>query len=248
MPALPVPHVQSPTKPYPRTLLVDLDDTVINYGGSTVPSWRAVCEWAALEAPELKADALYAAIDRVRRWYWSDPERHRQGRADLRAASRRIVQQALDELGCERVGFAQAIAERYRDLRDESVYVFPGAVDALEQLRRRGIRLGLVTNGTAADQRAKIERFDLARHFDHILIEGEFGCGKPDTRVYRAAMEALRARPAETWFVGDNLEWDVAAPQRLGVCGIWVDTTRAGLPDGTSVQPDRIIHALAELP
>jgi putative hydrolase of the HAD superfamily len=235
------------TKTYPHTLLVDLDDTVIDYGGSAVPSWRAVCQWAALQAPGLNADALYAAIDGVRRWYWSDPERHRQGRADLRAASRRIVQQALDELGCDRGGFALAIAERYRDLRDESVHVLPGAVDALEQLRRYGVRLGLVTNGTAADQRAKIERFDLARHFDHILIEGEFGCGKPEARVYRAAMEALRAHPEDTWFVGDNLEWDVAAPQRQGLRGIWIDTARAGLPDGTSVQPHRIIHALAEL-
>jgi putative hydrolase of the HAD superfamily len=232
---------------YPHTLLVDLDDTVIDYGGSAVPSWRAVCEWAALQTPVLKADALYAAIDRVRRWYWSDPERHRQGRADLRAASRRIVQRALDELGCDRDGLAPVIAERYRDLRDDSVRLLPGAVDTLERLRARGLRLGLVTNGTGPDQRAKIERFDLARHFDHILIEGEFGCGKPDLRVYRAAMDALCARPEDTWFVGDNLEWDVAAPQRLGLCGIWVDTARAGLPAGTPVQPDRIVQSLAEL-
>jgi len=231
----------------PHALLIDLDDTVIDYGGSTVPSWRAVCEWAAIQAPEVKVDALYAAIDRVRGWYWSDPERHRQGRADLRAASRRIVQQALDELGCDRAGLAQVIAERYRDLRDESVHLFPGAVDTLEQLRARGLRLGLVTNGTGVDQRAKIERFDLARHFDHILIEGEFGCGKPDPRVYGAAMDALSARPEGTWFVGDNLEWDVAAPQRLGLWGIWVDPAGAGLPAGTTVQPDCIIQSLAEI-
>jgi len=231
----------------PRALLVDLDDTVIDYGGSAVPSWRAVCAWAAPQVPGLTPDALYAAIDRVRRWYWSDPERHREGRADLRAASRRIVQRALAELGHDHPTLAQTIAERYRTLRDESVRMLDGAVEALQRWRARGVRLGLVTNGTAADQRAKIDRFDLARHFDHILIEGEFGCGKPDVRVYRAALDALRARPEETWFVGDNLEWDVAAPQRLGLYGIWINPTGAAVPDGTTVRPDRIIHALAEL-
>lgn len=230
-----------------QALLVDLDDTVINYGGSAAVSWRAVCAWAAQETPGLEADALFAEIDRVRAWYWSDPERHREGRADLRAASCRIVQQALGELGHDRPKLAQAIAERYRDLRDESIHLFPGAVGALERLRARGVRLGLVTNGTGADQRAKIERFHLARHFDHIQIEGEFGCGKPDPRVYHAAMDALRSRPDETGFVGDNLEWDVAAPQRLGLYAIWIDTARAGLPGGTAVRPHRIIHALAEL-
>jgi putative hydrolase of the HAD superfamily len=230
-----------------HALLVDLDDTIINYGGSTGTSWRTVCLWAAQEMPGLDADALEAAIHRIRRWYWSDPERHREGRADLRAASCRIVQQALIELGHDRPDLAQTMAQRYRDLRDESLHLFPGAVEALERLRARGLRLGLVTNGTGADQRAKIERFALARHFDHILIEGEFGCGKPDSRVYHAAMAALRARPEVTWFVGDNLEWDVAAPQRLGLRVIWIDRARAGLPNGTPVQPDRIIHSLAEL-
>jgi putative hydrolase of the HAD superfamily len=230
-----------------QTLLVDLDDTIINYGGSTEASWRTVCRLATQEVPGLEADPLFAAIDRVRQWYWSDPERHREGRADLRAASCRIIRQALADLGYDRPALARVMADRYRDLRDESLHLIPGAVDALERQRERGVRLGLVTNGTAADQRAKIERFDLARHFDHIQIEGEFGCGKPDPRVYHAAMGALRARPDETGFVGDNLEWDVAAPQRLGLYAIWVDTARAGLPQGTAVRPHRIIHSLAEL-
>ena len=68
-----------------QTLLVDLDDTVINYGGGTEASWRAVCLFATQEVPGLEAEPLFATIDRVRRWYWSDPERHREGRADLRA-------------------------------------------------------------------------------------------------------------------------------------------------------------------
>jgi putative hydrolase of the HAD superfamily len=53
--------------------------------------------------------------------------------------------------------------------------------------------------------------------------------------------------PEQAWFVGDNLEWDVAAPQNLGMCAVWIDTARAGLPSGTTVRPDRIIHALGEL-
>jgi putative hydrolase of the HAD superfamily len=231
----------------PHTLLVDLDDTIINYGGSTAASWRAVCARTAQETPGLDGDVLLAAIHRIRGWYWSDPERHREGRADLRAASRRIVHQALLEVGHDRRDLAAVVAERYRDLRDDSMHLFPGAVEALEQLRARGVRLGLVTNGTGPDQRAKLVRFDLERHFDHVLIEGEFGCGKPDTRVYLAAMQQLGSQPEATWFVGDNLEWDVAAPQRLGLYGVWIDTARAGLPAGSTVRPQRIVHALAEI-
>ena len=231
----------------PNAILLDLDDTVIDYSGGLVTAWRAVCDATASEVPGLQSAALLDAICRVREWYWSDPERHREGRANLRAASGRIVAQALGSLGYDLPRLAQTVANTYRDLRDDAIHPFPGAIDTLERMRGCGIRLGLVTNGSGPDQRAKIDRFDLARHFDHILVEGEFGCGKPDERVYRAALDALRSRAEATWFVGDNLEWDVAAPQRLGLYGVWVDGAGAGLPAGAAVEPHRTIRALTEL-
>ena len=47
--------------------------------------------------------------------------------------------------------------------------------------------------------------------------------------------------------VGDNLEWEVAAPQRLGIFSIWCDHAGAGVPEGSTVVPDRIIRSLGEL-
>ena len=47
--------------------------------------------------------------------------------------------------------------------------------------------------------------------------------------------------------VGDNLEWDVIAPQRLGLSGVWIDRAGAGLPDDFTGKPHRIIRTLSEL-
>ena len=41
--------------------------------------------------------------------------------------------------------------------------------------------------------------------------------------------------------------FDVAAPQRLGLRGIWVDYRGQGVPAGSDVRPDRIIRAVTEL-
>ncbi len=231
----------------PEGILFDLDDTIIDDGGSVEPAWREVCGEAAKQVSGLDADALYAAIARTRDWYWGDSDRHREGRKDLRAASRRIVHQALVDLGFDLPELARTIAETYRDLRAAAIRLFPGALETLEALRSRRVGLALITNGAGPAQRAKIERFDLARYFDYILVEGEFGWGKPDEQVYLAAMRALGSQPDKTWIVGDNLEWDIAAPQRLGLYAVWVDHSRAGLPAGAGVQPDRIIHSLREL-
>jgi putative hydrolase of the HAD superfamily len=47
--------------------------------------------------------------------------------------------------------------------------------------------------------------------------------------------------------VGDLLEWEVAAPQRLGIYAVWHDPYGRGLPSDSSVRPDRIILRLADL-
>jgi putative hydrolase of the HAD superfamily len=125
--------------------------------------------------------------------------------------------------------------------------VFPGAHETLDRLKQRGVRLALVTNGAAAVQRAKVVRFALEHRFEHIQIEGEHGFGKPEERAYTHAMEALGVAPADTWMVGDNLEWEVAAPQRLGIYAIWYDAYGRGLPPASPVRPDRIIRSLPEL-
>ena len=143
---------------------------------------------------------------------------------------------------------AVRLADRLTAYREEEMFIFPGAHDAIDELKARGVKLALVTNGAADTQRAKVERFALSHRFDHIQIEGEHGFGKPEERAYLHAMQALGVTASETWMIGDNLEWEVVAPQRLGIYAIWIDVHGDGLPAGHStVKPDRIIRSLTEL-
>ncbi len=125
------------------------------------------------------------------------------------------------------------------------MFVFPGAHEAIDALKAYGVKLALVTNGAAGPQRAKVERFALTHRFDHIQIEGEHGFGKPDERAYLHAMQALGVTAAETWMIGDNLEWEVEAPQRLGIYAIWIDAHGEGLPAEFQHQA-RSHHPLAD--
>lgn len=54
-------------------------------------------------------------------------------------------------------------------------------------------------------------------------------------------MHSLGVQAPETWIVGDNLEWEVVAPQRLGIYAIWCDPDGKGLPAQSAVKPDRIM-------
>jgi putative hydrolase of the HAD superfamily len=235
------------TERLPKAILLDMDDTILADTVNAPRCWRVVCDRFTAEAPGLIPDRLLAEIERARDWYWSDPERHRRGRLSMARARQEVVSIALEALGVEQPDLARRIAQDFTALREAALRPFPGALETLRRLREKGVRLALLTNGSGADQRGKIERFCLAPLFDCIVIEGEFGAGKPDERVYRYACEQLGVTPAEAWMVGDHLDWEVAAPQRLGMFGVWVDNAGQGLPPSSPVRPDRIIRSLEEL-
>ncbi len=229
-----------------KALLIDLDDTLLDYTGGVDESWLEAC--SALAAPAgVDPEALAAAIARRRRWFWDDPERQRRERLDMPGAWRKITAQALADIGASDGALAAAIAGDFAARRWARMELFPGVTDTLDRLRQCRVSLALVTNGDRSQQRRKIEQHDLARFFDVILIEGEFGVGKPEESVYRHVLDSLEVRPSEAWMVGDNLEWDVAAPQRLGLRGVWVDVHGRGLPEPSPVVPHRIIRAFPEL-
>jgi putative hydrolase of the HAD superfamily len=231
----------------PRALLLDLDDTILDDSSGIAACWREACACHCSAMNGLDAEVLYDAIDRTREWYWSDPERHRVGRLALAWARGEVVRLALADLGVDDADLARRIGDSYHALRDQAITLFDEAVPTVEWLRSQGCRLALLTNGGSQGQRQKIDRFQLAPLFDAILIEGEVGVGKPDPRIYTQALAALGVLAAETWMVGDNLEWDVAGPQRHGIAGIWIDARDAGVPVGHPVRPDRIITRLADL-
>jgi putative hydrolase of the HAD superfamily len=229
-----------------KALLVDLDDTLLDYSGGVDECWEGACRSVA-EPAGIDVAALLPALARSRRWFWDDPVRHARERTDMNGAWRQIVAHALEGIGRPSERLAVEVAEAFAANRWRRMALYPGARETLVRLRAEGMPLALITNGDKTHQRRKIEMHDLGRFFDVIVIEGEFGVGKPDESVYRHALGALAVSPGDAWMVGDNLEWDVAAPQRLGLRAAWVDAPGQGLPPGSSVKPDRVLRAFSEL-
>jgi putative hydrolase of the HAD superfamily len=231
----------------PMAILLDLDDTILDTYSDPDMAWLQLCREFAGSLGDMSAEKLQAAVLQARDWYWSDMERARLGRLHMLQARRDILLRAFAQFNIPDSPHITRMVERYNQIRDEAMRPFPGAIETLGRLQTTDIRLGLLTNGSAEMQRGKIERFSLAEYFDHIQIEGEFGIGKPDERAFRHALGALGAEPTEAWMVGDNLDFDIRGAQQAGIYAVWVDSQGTGLPDGTTVRPDRIIVSLSDL-
>jgi putative hydrolase of the HAD superfamily len=234
----------------PRAMLIDMDDTILSAYGRPEIAWNKIATEYADELNGLPPPQVAAAVLSFARNFWSTAEP--AWRLKLGEARRLTVKGGFAALAAAGHAalpddLAIRIADRFTSYREEEMFVFPGAHEAIDRLKALGVRLALVTNGAADTQRAKVERFELAHRFDHIQIEGEHGFGKPEERAYHHAMAALGVTARDTWMIGDNLEWEVEVPQRLGIYAIWIDVHGDGLPEGSTVKPDRIIRSLGEL-
>lgn len=104
----------------------------------------------------------------------------------------------------------------------ESYRAYPDARPALERLRARDVRLGLLSNSD----------FDLHPVLEHIGLGGLFeaavpafarGVEKPDPAAFGLAVDELGTEPEHCWFVGDHPEFDAVASDQLGMTAVLVD-------------------------
>ena len=205
-------------EPPADAIFFDMDGTILDWQTGMEESWRIACtDGCAGGDGGGDAEALLGAVHARRKWFWAHPEHSVTGRLDLDAATRTIVTHALADLQRDDDGLAARIAQDYRERRINDMAPYPGAIETLEALKARGVKMALITNGGAISQRQSIERFGLARYFDCIVIEGEFGCGKPDERVFRHALSSCGCEPRAAWMVGDNIHADIETPLRLGM-------------------------------
>jgi putative hydrolase of the HAD superfamily len=229
--------------PIPSNLIIDLDDTIVDFSAPGSETWAEIIPVFAARigiSPDRLRDAVMANSTR----YWSDPVRHREGRLAQRQARRTYLRDAFRELGLPETDIADDMADTFSREREERVRPFVGALEALGAMRASGARMVMLTNGESALQRRKIERFSLAPLFDAILIEQETGCGKPSEEAFHTALDALGAVPQDAWMIGDDPAFDIVPARTLGLRTAWIRGD-----EDPEAQPgtDLTVRSLAEL-
>jgi putative hydrolase of the HAD superfamily len=120
---------------------------------------------------------------------------------------------------------------------------FPEVIDTLRHLRNAGVKLGIVTNGAAVVQQAKIEQLGLSGLVDAVLISEREGVRKPNPEIFHRAVARLGVEVSQTWFIGDNPNDDVAGAVAVGLRTFWREC-----PDwATPTVACEVIRSLDEL-
>lgn len=98
----------------------------------------------------------------------------------------------------------------------------PGAKELLEELRARGVRLGLVSNAHSLWVPI-VEALGLERYFPEPVFSCQEACCKPAPALFQKALQQMGLAPEEVWMVGDTWTSDVIGSLKLGMKPVWVD-------------------------
>ena len=179
-------------------LVFDLDDTLYLERDFAMSGYRAVGRW-------MRKTLGVEGFDRVCADLFEAGER------------RRVFDRALAKLGVPAGRIAVGrLVEGYRAHRPE-IALAPDAARYLERVRGR-IPLGLITDGQAMTQWAKIRALGLEAIIDHIVVTGDWppGFGKPHPRAFETLERTRRAAPHRMVYVADNPLKDFVTPRARG--------------------------------
>ncbi len=183
-----------------QAVVFDLDDTLYSERDYMRSGFRAV---AALlpELPDAEA-RLWAA------WETGKP-----------AIDAVLAESGIDE------SRKDACVVAYRT-HTPDIRLYDGVPVLFDELRRRGLKIGILTDGRPEGQRAKLAALGLEPLVDAVVITDELGGAefrKPCDIPFRVMQRKLGVPFEAMVYVGDNPNKDFIAPRQLGMRSVWLD-------------------------
>jgi 2-haloalkanoic acid dehalogenase type II len=131
----------------------------------------------------------------------------------------------------------------YKKMLDEAVTILPNVRKTLERLYANERRLGMVSNGDAAELSVHLN--GVADLFEVIVTSEELQVYKPHPRIFNEALHKMGISRDRTAFVGDTITADICGAKKAGLTAIWYNKRQNIAKPGA--RPDFEIRDMTEI-
>jgi len=211
-------------------VIFDLDDTLHNDTHAYQSAAREIAESVAAKHG-VDATAIFDAYIASTSRYWSALSVEHLG-MPIAVSRYELWKDALAAVGIDDDVAVRDAAQRYGESRRKYYAPFPGALELLDALRSRGLKLGLITNGFSETHYEKLELLGLQSAFDAVLCADEVGMVKPDPKIFLHACELLGTVPSRAAMVGDRYFRDITGAREAGLFTVYIDVHAERIPPG----------------
>jgi HAD superfamily hydrolase (TIGR01549 family) len=216
-----------------RAVLFDVDFTLVRPGPELGPEgYRRLGERFGLTLdPERYDDARLRAVEELQH----HPELEHDDEIWVAFTERIVRHMGGDAEGARACAVEMTAAwERHHNFE-----LYEDTLPAMAELRRYGLRLGLVSNtGRDLDEFVRHHALDV----DAAVGSRAHGRTKPHESIFRAALELLEVAPEEAAMIGDSIRDDLEGARALGLRAFLVDR------DGRYPERDDALPSLLALP
>ena len=122
---------------------------------------------------------------------------------------------------------------------------YPEVKEVLENLKKKKIKLAILSNGTPALLSELVKGNDLQNLFDDLFSIEEVGIYKPNSKVYNLPVNKYKIKPNEVTFLSANT-WDVSGGGNYGYNAVWVNRNQA-IFDNLDYKPINKVNNLTQL-
>ncbi len=142
---------------------------------------------------------------------------------------RDVVLKTFENAGAKVDPFEDFFDAVYREFARPGIWrLEPGVLDLLQDLRRAGFRLGIISN-------FDLRLFEILKHvgvlslFEQIVVSSQVGADKPSPRIFEEALLRFQVEPAELLHVGDDEVADCQGPRAVGMQTFILGVAGSGL-------------------
>ncbi|MGV8073766.1 MAG: HAD family hydrolase [Syntrophobacteraceae bacterium] len=139
----------------------------------------------------------------------------------------------------------QFLAEIYRGISRYRLQLYPDVKNVLDELSRR-YKLAAVSDAQSAWALPEMRAVGIDGYFQPIIVSGDCGYRKPDSRIFQAVLDGLGVLPKNVLFVGNDMYRDIYGAGRAGMKTVFFSSNQ-GRKKANGVKPDYIIYQFAEL-
>lgn len=186
-----------------KAIIFDLDDTLYGEKEYVRSGYRAIAN--SIPKVERMEEKLWCAFEQ----------------------KKSAIDEVLTAEGIYTEELKQKCLSIYR-LHEPNIHFYEGAKELLIQLRVDGYMLGIITDGRPEGQRAKIRSLGIDELVDSIIVTDELGSveyRKPNIKAFLKMQEMFGVPFSEMCYVGDNVNKDFVAPEKLGMKAIFYINT-----------------------
>jgi putative hydrolase of the HAD superfamily len=124
------------------------------------------------------------------------------------------------ESGLNNSFLVKSCCKLFRILSREKFQLFPDCIPVLQEMKKSGYPLALVSNAQKVFTPNEIRILDLDQFFKHMVFSTQYGFVKPDSRLFIVACGLLDVPPVNAIYIGDNPDDDVKGAKKIGMIPI----------------------------